>query len=143
MNISKNLLEQIRHALSIITGLWATDVPENFNPPLNAPKGEIAFRIDESALVLELDKQMRRQQTSRNLENVLQDLYDSEINVEIRWCWDGGFDVAIGNAYCCRVTPDAVPEAEASFKFAFEITPWLVTVASGLYPDSAFAKRYS
>lgn len=47
------------------------------------------------------------------LEQVLQDLYDSEINVEISWFWDGGFDVALGNNYCGYKANDSVEKAQS------------------------------
>ena len=30
------------------------------------------------------------------VEGILDDLYASEINVEISWLWDGGIDVKVG-----------------------------------------------
>jgi hypothetical protein len=33
---------------------------------------------------------------SVNVEEILDDLYASEINVEISWLWDGGIDVKVG-----------------------------------------------
>lgn len=29
------------------------------------------------------------------LEQTLQAIYDSEINIKIEWCWDGGFDLTV------------------------------------------------
>jgi hypothetical protein len=52
------------------------------------------------------------------LEQELQEIYDSEINVSISWLWDGGIDVKLGdemNGY----------DAEANVKTVAEIVPWL------------------
>ena len=48
----------------------------------------------------------------------LQKIYDSEINVEISWLWDGGIDVRLGdkmNGY----------QAEENVRSVAEIIPWL------------------
>jgi hypothetical protein len=48
----------------------------------------------------------------------LQRIYDSEINVEIGWLWDGGIDVRLGdkmNGYL----------AEENVSSAADILPWL------------------
>lgn len=73
------------------------------------------------------------------LEEVLRALYNSEINARITWCWDGKFDLAIGNAYCCGML--AEPEAKATVRRVEEIAPWLTEKAKELYPDSQFAKE--
>jgi hypothetical protein len=36
-----------------------------------------------------------------NLEEILQALYDSEINAAISWLWDGGIDVRLGDWEGC------------------------------------------
>jgi hypothetical protein len=51
-----------------------------------------------------------------NLEEFLQDLYDSEINVVIFWLWDGGIDVRLGdelNGYHADGQVSTVAEAAA------------------------------
>jgi hypothetical protein len=51
-----------------------------------------------------------------NLEDVLQDLYDSEINVAISWLWDGGIDIGLGdelNGYVADGQVRTVAEAAA------------------------------
>ena len=35
---------------------------------------------------------------SINVEEILDDLYASEINVKISWLWDGGIDVKLGDS---------------------------------------------
>jgi hypothetical protein len=53
-----------------------------------------------------------------NLEELLQALYDSEINASISWLWDGGIEVALGdelNGY----------EAEGQVSTVAEAAVWL------------------
>jgi hypothetical protein len=66
--------------------------------------------------------------------DILQALYDSEINCKLEWLWDGGIDwtlygageeVFTGNA---RTVKDAVRE--------------LAQAVLAHYPDSDFAKKY-
>lgn len=38
---------------------------------------------------------------TKSLEETLQAVYDSEINVCIDWCWDGGFDISTGSRVVC------------------------------------------
>lgn len=71
------------------------------------------------------------------LENMLNDLYCSEINAQIKWCWDGGFDVAMGNVFCCGM--NAEPEAKSNFQTIEEVKTWLTETAIKLYPKSMFA----
>lgn len=74
-----------------------------------------------------------------DLETMLQALYDSEINVQIQWCYDAGFDVAVGNAYCCGMSNK--PEASAVIRRAEGIAPWLIETAKRLYPNSEFTRN--
>ena len=69
--------------------------------------------------------------------DVLQRLYSSEINIELGWCWDGGIDVAIGNAYGCGL---GEPEAKYTAESILDALRWLAETACELYPDSAFTK---
>lgn len=77
----------------------------------------------------------------RTLEDVLRALYNNEINVQITWCWDAGFDLAIGNAYCCGMS--AQPEAQTTVRRVEEIAPWLIETAKRLFPSSEFAKEFA
>ena len=70
------------------------------------------------------------------LEQVLTDLYDSAINVDISWMWDGGIDVKLGDAMTGY-------EAEGTVYSASEIAEWLRENAVRCYPDSEFARKYS
>jgi hypothetical protein len=70
-----------------------------------------------------------------NLEEVLQALYDSEINVAISWLWDGGIDVQLGdplNGY----------KAEGKVSTFAEAAVWLRDQVCTHYPDSGFARKY-
>jgi hypothetical protein len=65
------------------------------------------------------------------LEEELQKIYDSEINVQISWLWDGGIDVKLGdemNGY----------EAETNVKTVAEIVPWLQKAIHKHYPTSTY-----
>jgi hypothetical protein len=62
----------------------------------------------------------------------LQRIYDSEINVEIGWLWDGGIDVRLGdkmNGY----------EAEENVRSVAEVIPWLQEAIAHFYPKSTYA----
>ena len=67
--------------------------------------------------------------------DILQALYDFEINCELRWIWDGGIDwklflpheeIVSGNARTIK-----------------EVIQQLAQAAIKHYPDSDFAKHYS
>ena len=70
--------------------------------------------------------------------SILQDLYDSEINVSvsIESLWDCGITVRIGD----RLNGF---RAERSFEYWASAETWLRATAISLYPDSQFAERYS
>ena len=62
----------------------------------------------------------------------LQKIYDSEINIEIGWVWDGGIDVRLGdrmNGYL----------AEENMKAVSDIIPWLREAIAHFYPQSGYA----
>lgn len=64
--------------------------------------------------------------------NIIQRLYNSEINVSISSFWDGGFEVKIGddmNGFKAETNVRTFAEAEA----------WLEEEAKRLYPESVFA----
>ena len=67
-----------------------------------------------------------------DLATELQRIYDSEINVEIAWLWDGGIDVRLGdkmNGYL----------AEENLSSVAEILPWLQEAIAHFYPSSTYA----
>jgi hypothetical protein len=62
----------------------------------------------------------------------LQKIYDSEINIEIGWLWDGGIDVRLGdkmNGYL----------AEENLSSVADILPWLQEAIAHFYPTSTYA----
>ena len=70
-----------------------------------------------------------------DVEAILDDLYASEINVEISWLWDGGIDVKLGdqlNGY----------KAEGKVSMMHTAAVWLRDQACQQHPDSGFARKY-
>ena len=61
------------------------------------------------------------------LEQELQKIYDSEINLSISWMWDAGFDLKLGDEFGGFVEEGQVGSVA-------DILPWL---------QEAIAKRYS
>jgi hypothetical protein len=66
---------------------------------------------------------------------VLQDLYDSEINARIEWFFDAGFSVSLGDQMKGFIVTTQMPTF-------LEAVYWLHAEAIKHYPDSAFAKKY-
>src|SRR5215475_9206498 len=63
----------------------------------------------------------------------LQKIYDSEINVEMGWLWDGGIDVRLGdwmNGFLAEENVTSVPD----------ILPWLQEAIAHFYLDSTYAR---
>ena len=68
-----------------------------------------------------------------DLASELQKIYDSEINVEIGWLWDGGITIRLGdkmNGYL----------AEENVTSVADIVPWLQQAIAHFYPGSSYAK---
>lgn len=66
--------------------------------------------------------------------NVLQELYDSEINVRIVSFWDDGYSISLGdemNGFKAEFNTQDWAEAEE----------WLISEACRIWPDSVFAKK--
>jgi DNA-directed RNA polymerase subunit RPC12/RpoP len=63
----------------------------------------------------------------------LQRIYDSEINVEISWLWDGGIEVRLGDHMNGHV-------AETTVASTSDIAAWLQEAVSHFYPDSTYAQ---
>jgi hypothetical protein len=70
-----------------------------------------------------------------NLEQLIQDLHDSEINAEIGWCYDGVWYVKLGDQH------NGV-DVEGRCASLTEAAEWLRQKAVEFYPDSVFAKRH-
>jgi len=69
------------------------------------------------------------------MKNLIKSLYDSEINVQIGFFWDMGFDCKFGdeiNGF----------EAEVNSRNLDEFLTLIERKAKELYPDSKFAKEY-
>ena len=65
--------------------------------------------------------------------DLLQSLYDSEINFQIRTDWDGGFDWTLG------LDPKLEGYAEGNARTFIEAVQQLTQTAREKYPDSLFA----
>jgi hypothetical protein len=70
-----------------------------------------------------------------SLEQVLDKLYDSELNFSISCVWDNGIDVELG-------TGDLV-HVEANVSTAAEAAEWLDRKAREIYPKSKYATGHS
>src|SRR6478672_7152348 len=68
-----------------------------------------------------------------DLADELQKIYDSEINVEILWLWDGGIEVRLGDRLNGFLT-------ETNVSLVADIVPWLQGAIAHFYPDSTYAK---
>ena len=82
---------------------------------------------------------------SINVEAILDDLYASEINVQISWLWDGGIDVRVGRRRGINVKlGDPLNGFDTKGKVATmaEAAVWLRDHACHHYPDSEFARKY-
>jgi hypothetical protein len=75
----------------------------------------------------------------RNLEQMLQALYDSEINVTITMLWDGGVDFALISYM--EYDESTADDWHNVLSFA-ELADALHRLALKTYPESDFAKRY-
>ena len=79
--------------------------------------------------------------TKKNLTEILQAIYDSEINLVIGWLWDGGFDYMIHNA------PTSIPSGEeilsTNERDLVKALNVIVKDVLKKYPKSTFAKKYS
>ncbi len=70
--------------------------------------------------------------TKENLAEVLQAIYDSEINLEMEWIWKGGFHYVIDNR-------EAVGTGENNLLDGINI---MVKDILKKFPESTFAKKY-
>jgi DNA-directed RNA polymerase subunit RPC12/RpoP len=62
----------------------------------------------------------------------LQKIYDSEINIEIGWLWDGGIEVRLGDKMSGYV-------AEENLTSTAEILPWFQEAIAHFFPASTYA----
>ena len=79
-----------------------------------------------------------------NVEAILDDLYATEINVEISWIWDGGIDVKVGRRGINVKLGDPLNgyDAKGKVKSMIQAAVWLRDQACQHYPDSEFARKY-
>jgi hypothetical protein len=70
-----------------------------------------------------------------DIGQIVQDLYDSEVNARIEWFHEGGFSVSIGDMLTGW-------KASGNFRTFTAAVEWLNKEAIQRYPDSAFAKKY-
>jgi hypothetical protein len=74
--------------------------------------------------------------SSLDLVDELQKIYDSEINVRISWLWDCGIDVWLGDEVNGYIAEETVAAAS-------EIAPWLQEAVAHFYPTSTYAASLS
>lgn len=79
----------------------------------------------------------RKEKYTRGLENIIQALYDSEINFSISSHWDGGFKVKLGGGY----DYDGPFNEESHCETVEAIGICLTTMALKQYPNSKFSKE--
>ncbi len=81
--------------------------------------------------MLDSNDHLTRVQTRGTLEEELQKIYDSEINVSLSTLWDGGFEVKLGdemNGF----------DEEGQVCSAAEILPWLQAAIARHCPRSQY-----
>jgi hypothetical protein len=64
----------------------------------------------------------------------LQKIYDSEINIEIGWLWDGGIEVRLGDEMSGYL-------AEENLSSTAEILPWFQEAIAHFFPTSTYAPQ--
>ena len=69
--------------------------------------------------------------TRTDLAAELQRIYDSEINVEISWLWDGGIEVKLGDSMNGFV-------AETLVATISDVVPWLKEAINSHFPRSKY-----
>src|SRR5271156_5280053 len=65
------------------------------------------------------------------LEQELQKIYDSEINLSISWMWDAGFDLKLGDEFGGFVE-------EGQVRGVADILPWFQEAIAKHYPTSQY-----
>ena len=71
------------------------------------------------------------------LVSVLDDLYDSEINIQISSFWDGGYCVKLG------YSGDGFKSESQYIETLDDVAREIIRMAVNLYPASDFGKKYS
>ena len=65
------------------------------------------------------------------LEQELQKIYDSEINLSISWMWDAGFDLKLGDEFGGFVE-------EGQVRSVGDVLPWFQEAIAKHYPTSQY-----
>ena len=84
----------------------------------------------------QMDKDQKEAYYFTDLGAVLQALYDSEININMHWFWDGGIEYGIGdemNGWKYESRKETIREAIVD----------IAENACRVYPNSGFAKKYA
>ena len=71
-----------------------------------------------------------------DISNILQDIYDSEINLTISWFWDEGINIVIGD------NTNGIRKAR-NFDTIRQALSYLAVAVSEMYPDSDFARKWT
>ena len=87
---------------------------------------------DEESEVRSVARENRIVRQTTDLAIELQKVYDSEINLEISWFWDGGIEIRLGDKINGFL-------AEATVASIAEIIPWVQEAIAHFYPDSDYA----
>jgi len=81
--------------------------------------------------------------------DVLQAIYDSEINASMFWLWDGGIDVCIDggwfgpDTWAAKTTINNCHDGPNRHDAFAEAVKWIAEKAVELCPDSEFAERWN
>lgn len=77
---------------------------------------------------------MKKERQS-DLKALLRDLYASEINISISCFWDGGWDIALGDAMNGWRAKTCIDNLDHAPK-------WIIAEAKRAWPDSQFAAEH-
>lgn len=126
--VRSDYLQQERIKL-LEKAIFHRDIDQGLSEEEHDAVEEIMERFSENYVSL------TRRGAYATLGRVMRDLYDSEINAQISWFWDGGFAVRFGdelNGFSNTIWSD--------LKFE-EIAEALIGEAMKHYPDSDFVKN--
>lgn len=75
----------------------------------------------------------------KDLWEILQRMYDSEINIATKWMWDWGLEYSI-DTFPYEKVEITVTTGETDFSLAYGM---MVSDVIEKYPDSAFSERFN
>jgi hypothetical protein len=113
----------------LLPGETAADLRVDIIPFASAKIGAVGI----------LERTMNPTTEKRNLEQTLQALYDSEINVTITMLWDGGVDFAL---ISYMEYDESTPDDWHLVRSFAELADALHRLALKTYPESDYAKKY-